>query len=206
MIDVTADRGNAERIMIMDFSFLLEEEPMSMYECSKRSGIPYSTLSDIIKGKTPIDRVSAKNLRALADALGYSMDALYSMMHVPERTDFELFKSATCHKVKEMGDAGFIIDLLQSKKIRIMSNWGWFPESLYLLAMLDYLSRVNNIDLCSDYDDLRKTKLKEIIFPASVLALAMVTGSENAKAEALKQAIPEFLKYNIVESEIRNVI
>ena len=190
----------------MDFSFLLENDAMSMYECSKRSGIPYSTLSDIIKGKTPIDRVSSGNLHALAEALGYSMDTLYSMMHIPERNDFELFKSATCHKVKQLGDTGFIVETLQSNMIRIMFNWGWFPESLYLLAMLDYLSKLNKIELCSDYDDIRATKLKETVFPASVIAMCLVMGNDNAKADAIEHAIPEFLAYNIVESEVRNVV
>ena len=190
----------------MDFSFLLEDAAMSMYECSKKSGIPYSTLSDIIKGKTAIDRVSAKNLHALAEALDYSMDTLYSIMHVPERTDFELFKSTICHRLKELGDARFIVDTLQSSMIRIMFNWGWFPESLYLLAMLDYISKENKVALCGDYDDIRNVRLEKLIYPASVLALCMAANNDIAKEEALKNAIPEFLKYNIVESEVRNVI
>lgn len=68
----------------MDHTYLLKDGTMSVYECSKRSGIPYSTLSDILKGKTPIDKVSVKNLHALSNTLGYTMNTLYSMMHVSE--------------------------------------------------------------------------------------------------------------------------
>lgn len=71
----------------MDFSYLLKDGTMSVYECSKRSGIPYSTLSDILKGKTPIDKVSVKNLHALSKTLGYTMNTLYSMMQVSESDD-----------------------------------------------------------------------------------------------------------------------
>lgn len=202
----TVCRNKIERMSVMDFTFLLNDIPITIYECSKRSGIPYSTLSDIIKGKTPIEKASVKNLHSLAETLDMSMDEVYSYMHVPERSDFENFKSETCHVVKELGDTGFIVDTLKSDRIRILYNWGWYPESLYLLAMLDYLSRENGYAQCCDYDDIRSTKLSETVYPASVVAMCLAMGNESAKEEAVRNALPEFLKYNIVESEIRNVI
>ena len=54
-----------------------------------------------------------------------------------------------------------IIDL---DKIRIYFNSEWYAESLYLLAMIDYLSKENSIPLCSDYDDLRQDKIQDIIY------------------------------------------
>ena len=189
----------------MDFSDLLEYEGISVYECSKRSGIPYSTLSDIIKRKTPIDNVSSKHLHALAKALDRTMDDLYSYMHIPERPSFETFKSNVCHAVKNLGDKRFIAETLEGGMIRKLYMWEWFPECLYLLAMLDYISKENGIDICADYDDLRERKLNEIVYPISVLTLCKYLGNDDAKKAALKNAIPEFLKYNIVEAEIRNV-
>jgi len=190
----------------MDFSYILEYEGISIYEASKRSGIPYSTLSDIVRGRTPIERVSSGNLHALAKVLDMSMDDLYYQMFVPHRPDFELFKSSMCHNLKELGDLGFLKEVLETNTIRKLFNRKWHPECLYLLAMTDYVCKENNIDICSDYDDIREIQLKEIIYPASVIAVCMASNSERAKKEALKEAIPEFLKYNIVESEIRNVI
>ena len=39
---------------------------------------------------------------------------------------------------KEMEDIDFIIDTLEHDKFRRQYQRGWYPESLYLLAMLDY--------------------------------------------------------------------
>ena len=169
----------------MNCSFILEEEGLTIYECSKISGIPYSTLSDIIKGKTPMERISFKTARALAKALDISMEELYDRTNVPKRMSFENFKSSVCHELKELGDLGFIARTLEENMI---------------------VSKENGIALCSDYDDIRKITLSEIIYPASILALTMVSGNKRALKIARDNAIPEFMKFNIVESEIRNVI
>ena len=39
-----------------------------------------------------------------------------------------------------------------------------------------------------------------------VIAEAAVADSENAKQKAKMEAIPEFMRFNIVENEVRNVI
>ncbi len=75
-----------------------------------------------------------------------------------------------------------------------------------MLAMVDYVSRVNDVMLCSDYDDLREYRLSETLFPASIIAFSSATKSDEVKKEALANAIPEFLRFNIVESEVRNVV
>ena len=190
----------------MDFTFLLDDKKMTIYECSKRSGIPYSTLSDIFKGRTPPEKMNFRTACLLAGSLGVSMENLYKQMHVPERVPFELFKSSACHRLKEYGDKGFICDVLSSGEIRTYYNWKWFPEAFYILALLDFVSRENNVPLCSDYDDIRKQKLPEPVFPLSVLSACCAMNNDEIKTSALREAVPEFLRHNIVESEVRNVI
>lgn len=75
-----------------------------------------------------------------------------------QRIEFELFKSNVCHKLKKLGDTEFIIRTLESNEIRMFYQKKWYPECLYMLAMLDYISRVNNIPICSEYNDIRKMK------------------------------------------------
>lgn len=121
------------------------------------------------------------------------------------RCSFELFKSNVCHRLKSLGDIDFLIETLKSDDIRTYYRKKWYPECLYLLAMVDYISRENEIELCADYDDLRKRKLSEIIYPASVIALCISSKSDVPKQQSYKEAIPEFIRFNIVESDIRNV-
>lgn len=76
-----------------------------------------------------------------------------------------MYKSNICHQVKEKGDIYFIIDMLESNEVRRLYDKEWYPESLYLLAMLDYISRVHNVPVCTDYKDIRKCKLQETVYP-----------------------------------------
>jgi hypothetical protein len=72
--------------------------------------------------------------------------------------------------------------------------------------MVDYLARENNIPLCTKYDDLRTKKLQKPIYPAGVLLTSEVLKSDEPIKKAEADAIPEFKKFNIMESEVRNVV
>ncbi len=189
----------------MNVNELMEQKAVTKYKLSKNSGIPYTTVCDICNGKTKLENCSAKTLYKLATALGVSMESLLDSAS-KERGSFELYKSSVCHRVKEMGDIDFIIDTLEQDDIREYYQRGWYRECLYLLAMLDYLSRLNSVPACTRYDDLRCCKLREPLYPSGILTEALVSGSDAPKAKALQEAIPEFLRFNIVESEVRNVV
>lgn len=118
---------------------------------------------------------------------------------------FKQFKSSVCHRAKDMGDIPFIIQLLESDQIRELYEKKWYPEALYLLAMLDFLSRENDVPLCENYNDIRATRLQWPIYPSSVVVMCKVMNSDVPKEECLQKAIPEFLRFNIVECDVRNV-
>lgn len=185
----------------------LHEKNMSIYRLAKTSQIPYATVNDICNGKARLEKCSAETIYRLAHALNVSMEELLAPCFI-KRSSFENFKSTVCHRVKELGDINFIIDTLESQDIRTYYNRKWYPESLYLLAMLDYLSRENDVPLCDDYDDLRQCKLENPVYPASIRALSAAAQNDAAIKEAAKTAIPEFMRFNIVivENEVRNVI
>ena len=183
----------------------LQQKNMTIYRLSKESGIPYATLNDICNGKTRLEKCSAETVYRIAHALDTRMEDLLAPF-MEKRSSFELFKSSVCHRLKELGDIDFILDTLQRDEIRMYYQRKWYPESLYLLAMLDYVSRLNDVPLCKEYDDLRNAKLDHPVYPASVLAMDAVNNDTQAKEDSMRAAIPEFLKYNIIESEVRNVI
>lgn len=72
-------------------------------------------------------------------------------------------------------------------------------EAIYLLAMTDYITNKNNIDNCTKYQTIRQYKPDRLIYPADVELEAKLDKNDNSKERALKNAIPEFLSFNIVE-------
>ena len=108
--------------------------------------------------------------------------------------------------MKTLGDNEFLIQVIESDEINIYYHRSWYPECLYLLAMVDYISRINDIPLCSAYEKYRSMKLKKKLYPMGIIVACAVSDDENLKAQAELSAIPEFLRFNIVESEVRNVI
>lgn len=121
------------------------------------------------------------------------------------RCDFEAFKSNTCHFVKDMGDFDFIVSLLETDEIRVLYEKHWYPEALYLLAMLDYLSRVHDLPLCGKYNDIRAQKLTRPVYPTGVIITCWTLNSQEPLERAEREAIPEFRRFNIIESEVRNI-
>jgi len=93
----------------------------------------------------------------------------------------------------------------KSNLIRYCYDNNILLECYYLLGMVDYLCRVNGLPLDGGYDDIRKFKLNELLFPADVDFLCYLYNNNKPREEFIKKAIPEFLWYNIVESDIRNV-
>lgn len=183
----------------------MEQKNISMYKLSKSSGIPYATVNDICNGKAKLEKCSAETLYKLSKTLGVSMEALLEPCF-EKPCSFELFKSNVCHRLRELGDVDFIIQTLESDDILNYYHKKQYRESLYLLAMLDYISRVNQVPLCTKYDALRKSKLRDTVYPASVLAVASVTKNNALLEETRQAAIPEFLNFNIVESDVRDVV
>lgn len=188
----------------MNINDLLEQKNITKYKLSKISGVSFTTISEITTGKTKIKNCTGDTLYKLANALDVTIEDLLADS-MEYRQNFETFKSNVCHMVKDMGDIDFIIDTLESDKIRKLYQKRWYPESLYLLAMVDYLSRENDLPVCNEYNDIRSARLCEPIYPSSVIAMSAFSHSEQLKQNSYAQAIPEFIRFNIVESEVRNV-
>lgn len=188
----------------MNIGYLAAENNITKYRLSQETNIPYSTISDICSGKTTLENCNAKTVYELSKFFGVSMeDLLYKNNDI--RYDFEVFKSNIRHELKELGCKQFIVSALKSDKITEYMNRKWYPEALYLLAMLDYVSRINNVPVCTKYNKYRKAKLNDIIYPASVSAEAKVMKDDSLFDRCKANAIPEFLRFNIVESEVFDI-
>lgn len=185
---------------------ILEMKNITLYQLSKEANIAYSTLENIKLNKVKIDNISCGVLRKLADFFGVSMDIMYKRLSFPKRKEFEWFKSEACHHLKFLGDTAFVLSLIKSDYITTLWDMQWYAESLYLLAMLDILSKKYNAPLYSRYDFYRKQKLANVLYPKDVIYKDKLMPELKYKERILKECNPEFFKYNIVEGDIYDVI
>ncbi|MFA6624548.1 MAG: helix-turn-helix transcriptional regulator [Bacilli bacterium] len=188
----------------MTIEQMMLQQKMTKYRLSKVCGIPYSTIADICSGKTKIENCSFDKAYKISKALNVSLDYLYEQIKT-ERVDFDLFRSNVCHRLKQIGDKEMMLSLLREDKISLYYEKGFYLESFYLLALLDYLSAKHSVSLCKKYSVLRTKKLKNRIYPASIYAISEVAKTDQAKKEALKNAIPEFKRFNIIENDLYDV-
>lgn len=179
------------------------------YSFSKESGVPWSTLCALLDGKSDVINISFGNAMKICKTLNIKMEYLFELCEQKKeeehRQNFEIFKSNVCHDVKREGDIKFIHNTIESDDIRSYYNKKWYPESFYLLATVDYLCRVNDVEINYGYDDIRENKLDNTLFPESVNTYYRVTGDNSIIKESINNSIPEFLNFNIVEADIRNV-
>lgn len=79
----------------MKLTSLLREKQLSVYQCAKESSVPYTTLLDIVKGKTRIEKCTAETIYKLAKTLNVAMEELLTDCfreneNTPDSRDFEI--------------------------------------------------------------------------------------------------------------------
>lgn len=119
------------------------------------------------------------------------------------RQDFEVFKGNVCNAVKQQGAFAFIKNILLSGVVERYWDEENYLYAFYLVAMVDYLSRLNDIPLYTKYNEIRHYRMEKRIFPLSISIEA--TAMKKDPDDMIDDAIPEFLRFNIVEGDIFNV-
>ncbi|MCI8525917.1 MAG: hypothetical protein HFF17_08360 [Oscillospiraceae bacterium] len=99
-----------------------------------------------------------------------------------ERSSFEPLKRHICHQLRRLRDIGFILDTL------------------------DYISRINGVPLAGEYEDLRQCRPKTTLYPSGILAVCAAANSDAARADAVRNSIPAFIRFHILEGEVRDAI
>ncbi|MCR5595244.1 MAG: helix-turn-helix transcriptional regulator [Lachnospiraceae bacterium] len=177
----------------------LEDKGISIYKLANDAKVAYPTVFNIVNGKVDILNCALGVIKKISDALNLSIDEFMTLCD--KNYSFALFRSEQCHLVKRMGEIDYVINTLESGVIEHYWKLDMRAESFYMLAMLDYLSKRNELPLCEEYNEIRKYKLEKKIYPADTELSNKLLAKDSYK-EALSHAIPEFLEYNIVECEV----
>lgn len=85
----------------MELRSLLKERQLSVYQCAKESHVPYTTLSDIVKGKTRIEKCTAETLYKLAKTLNVTMEELLTELFAKQVQEEALSKQAVLRVQKD---------------------------------------------------------------------------------------------------------
>ena len=126
-------------------------------------------------------------------------DSLYS-------ENFDIFRSNMCHFLHNLEDKQFVRTILKERIIDQYYDSNQIAWALYVLAMLDYVCKENNLPICTNYNTLRLMKMKNMIAPTSIRLSQIMFEDDTVYKKLLESAITEFLKYNILESDIRIVV
>ena len=189
---------------------VLNDKNISLYQLEKASHISHATLNDIYNERSNIDNCSILVMSKIAASLNMDIDDLYKKLTYRDLSlftyneDFDLFKSDTLQRLKREREEDFIKRMATTDVINNYYQNNKYKEALYLLALLDYLSKKNSLPLLKQYDYLRDYKLDKVYVSKSLYLL--LAYKSTTVTSIYKECIKEFLKHNIVEAEIDNVI
>ncbi len=189
---------------------VLNDKNISLYQLEKASHISHATLNDIYNERSNIDNCSILVMSKIAASLNMDIDDLYKKLTYRDLSlftyneDFDLFKSDTLQRLKREKEEDFIKRMATTDVINNYYQNNKYKEALYLLALLDYLSKKNSLPILKQYDYLRVYKLDKVYVSKSLYLL--LAYKSTTVTSIYKECIKEFLKYNIVEAEIDNVI
>lgn len=187
----------------MIFKELLKEKNITPYQLAKQTGIPYTTINDVINGKTLICNMRFKHVTQIMDVLDVDIDVIRSITEI-ETGEFRYFRNNVLMELKRSGATHFIKRLINGKYIDFYYKNNNLECALYLLALLDYLCATNGIPIYDKrYNTLRKMKLDKPFFAG--YEWFNFLNMEEVESKLGIKLIPEFKKYNIVEDNIFNV-
>lgn len=179
---------------------LLKAKGLSLYELAERSGLSYSIVHNLISGKSDIRKCTVQTARRLAQTLSISIEDL--LLLCDRDYTFTWFRSEQCHLVHRKGELDYLIDVLEKKEIDRYWRLAMYAEAMYTLAMVDYISRRNDLPRCENYNEIRQYKLDHVSYPVDVILQGKLLKDDTAYQRAEKGAIPEFRRFNIVEGEV----
>ena len=187
----------------MNFKELLESKKVTGYALSKNTGIPYTTINDLINGKSIIQNVSLKHALLIADYLKIDIREL-NELDTLTTIDFRYFRNNVLADLKRQKLKDFVNSIVSKKVIDFYYKNNAKENAYYLLALIDYLSRLDNEPIHSErYNNLRKEKLDNPLFVGS--NIVTFDSIEEAEKQLNIHVIPEFKKFNIIEEDVFNV-
>ena len=199
---------------------LMDKKCMTRADLSMMSGVPDSTLRDILSGKAQIDHCEAATIYGIADALGTTVeDVLDHYWDECLRADDEecerevlhdghtllLFYSTVDRVVQlrqAVEDASLASCINSETFIDQFFTMGFYREAFFVLGLTDYLNRKLGKKTDPRFDAYRVYRLDNPVYSLSTIEEYVTTEvPEHATADAEVNAIPKPAAVNIFMTE-----
>ena len=199
---------------------LMNEHCMTRADLSMMSGVPDSTLRDILSGKAQIDHCAAATIYGIADALGTTVeDVLDHYWDECLGADDEECEREVLHdghtlllfyttvdrvvQLRQLADDALLTSCVNSEPfIELFFDKGFYREAFFLLGLTDYLNRKLGKKTDPRFDAYRGYCLDCPVYSLSTLEeYDDPEELKNAKAYAEAYAIPELAAFNIFMTE-----
>lgn len=128
-----------------------------------------------------------------------------------ENLSYDTFRSEICHMYHFDGDYEFIRKVMKSNLVVYLWNKNEFAKSLYVLALIDYVSWKNDVPLFEEYESMRKRKLEDMLYPSAIVMMDRIEQSNKNRNQAIEECRNDecgvfFFRHNIIERSIEDVI
>ena len=197
---------------------LMAERNMTFEKLCEKSGVPESTLRDILDGVSYIPNCKASTLYDIAIALNTSVEEiLEEFWHEEDLDDEECSRFTLPNDPLDLfyHTQKMVLDMLNSASsdkafmnsarnvgiIKKLASSGSTTMTLYLTALINYLCRINKLPLWEELDIFNDYVLENAVYPATVMSFVDdPIELEKAKVNIMAHSIPEFLNFNIYET------
>ena len=200
---------------------LMNKKCMTRADLSMMSGVPDSTLRDILSGKAQIDHCEAATIYGIADALGTSVEDILDHYwdECLEDDDEEAWKQQPLHdghtlllfystvdrvvQLRQAVEDASLASCINSETfIDQFFTMGFYREAFFVLGLTDYLNRKLGKKTDPRFDAYRVYRLDNPVYSLSTIEeYDDPKELENAKAYAETYAIPELAAFNIFMTE-----
>ena len=189
---------------------MINHAGISFEELCKTTGIPASTLSDILSGKAELTHCQARTIQKLSHGIGLSMDELMELdslaRSVPEKNEsgklhklcspdvFSAFRGDLLDVLQHVDEETFIFAAAQTGFVENMYEAGLCPQALYSLGLIDYLCDKHGIPRLAQYNKYRDDTMEKTVIG--------YIGTECRLLDYMcfDSLIPQMLKFNFVET------
>lgn len=178
-------------------------------ELCRTTGIPASTLSDIMSGKAVLSHCQARTIQKLAAGLGLSMDELMKMdaelqamtikptvsVHRMLHPDvFRIFRRNLLHGLSVTDEKVFIEAAEKTRIAEELYAAGSIPQALYTIGLIDYLCDRHHLPRLTQYDKYRGDTMEKTVYAYSA------TEGPVVDYIYFERMIPQLLKFNFIET------